>query len=171
MNNAQKRASANDSVARRWLRAIEATAPIAQNPYRILHHDIEELAAKRGNAPALLSDRECLSYAEVAERSNRYARWALGEALAKGETVCLLMLNRPEYLAIWLGITRIGGVVALLNTNLTGPSLANSIDIVAPSHVIVASELVDSLATALPELKSKPTIWIHGDSGKSYRRI
>ena len=28
------------------------------------------------------------------------------------------MPNRPEYLAIWLGITRVGGVVALLNTNL-----------------------------------------------------
>ena len=32
--------------------------------------------------------------------------------------VALLMPNRAEYLAIWLGITRIGGVVALINTNL-----------------------------------------------------
>ena len=30
------------------------------------------------------------------------------------------MPNRPEFLALWLGVTRIGGVVALLNTNLTG---------------------------------------------------
>ena len=54
------------------------------------------------------------------------------QGLAKGETVCLLMPNRPEYMAIWLGITRVGGVVALLNTNLIGPALAHCINIVAP---------------------------------------
>ncbi len=30
------------------------------------------------------------------------------------------MSNRAEYLAAWLGITRIGGVAALINTNLGG---------------------------------------------------
>ena len=52
-------------------------------------------------------------------RSNRYARWAWRKAKGKGDTICL-MPNRPEFLALWLGVTRIGGVVALLNTNLTG---------------------------------------------------
>ena len=61
--------------------------------------------------------------------------------LAKGETVCLMMPNRPEYMAIWLGITSVGGVVSLINTQLRGPSLAHCIDIVAPKHVIVAAEL------------------------------
>ena len=30
------------------------------------------------------------------------------------------MPNRPEYMAIWLGITRVGGVVSLINTQLRG---------------------------------------------------
>ncbi len=29
-----------------------------------------------------------------------------------------MMLNCPDYLAIWLGLTRVGVRVALLNTNL-----------------------------------------------------
>ncbi len=33
--------------------------------------------------------------------------------LPKGATVALMMRNRPEYAAIWLGLTRIGAVVAL----------------------------------------------------------
>ena len=103
---------------------------------------IEELARNAGDAPALLSDRESFSYRELAARANRYARWALQQGLAKGDVVCLLMPNRPEYLAIWLGITRVGGVVALLNTNLVGASLAHCIDIVEPKHVIVAAELL-----------------------------
>ena len=66
--------------------------------------------------------------------------WARANGLAKGDTVCLLMPNRPEYMAIWLGITSAGGVVALVNTNLTGPSLAHCINIVEPEHVIVAAD-------------------------------
>ena len=131
----------NGSAAKAWLRALELTAPIARNRDRILPTVIEELAARFGDAPALLSDRECLTYRALAERSNQYARWALEQGLAKGDVVCLLMPNRPEYMAIWLGITSVGGVVALLNTNLAGPSLAHCINIVAPKHLIVAAEL------------------------------
>ncbi len=90
-----------------------------------------------GDTPALLSDRECMTYRALAERSNQYARWALEQGLAKGDVVCLLMTNRPEYFAIWLGITSVGGVVSLLNTNLVGPSLAHCIDVVSPKHLIV----------------------------------
>src|SRR5439155_719968 len=132
------------------LHALALTAPIASHPRRILPGVIEELAESCAEAQALLSDRERLTYRALAERSNRYARWALEQGLAKGETVCLLMPNRPEYMAIWLGVTRVGAVVSLLNTNLVGPSLAHCIKIVAPRHIIVAAELIDRLATALP---------------------
>jgi fatty-acyl-CoA synthase len=159
------------SAAKAWLRALELTAPIASQPRRILANVIEELAAARGEAPALLSDRERLTYRELAERSNRYARWALQQGLAKGETVCLLMPNRPEYMAIWLGVTRVGAVVSLLNTNLVGPSLAHCIDIVAPRHIIVAAELVDRLATALPGPAGGTQIWVHGAAAGSFPRI
>ncbi len=84
------------------------------------------------------------------EEANRYSRWAL-ERLAKGDVVCLLMPNRPEYIAIWLGITRMGAVVALINTNLVGASLAHAITSVSPRHVIVTSELERQLREAFPE--------------------
>ena len=100
-------------MSKAWLRALELTAPIASHPHRILPTVIEELAEQFGEAPALLSDRECLTYRVLAERSNRYARWALDQRLTKGDAVCLFMPNRPEYMAIWLGITRAGGVVSL----------------------------------------------------------
>jgi len=162
------------SVAKRWLRALELTAPIANHPDRVFPVVIEELAARLGEAPALLSDRECLTYDALARRSNQYARWALSQGLAKGDTVCLLMPNRPEYMAIWLGIIKVGGVVALINTNLAGPSLAHCINIVAPKHIIAATELVDRLTSAFSDSNCAPPIWIHGDcctSDTSYRRM
>ena len=151
-------------------RALKMTTPIARNPTRVFPVVIEELADRFGDAPALISDRERLSYRALAERANRYARWAPGENLAKGETVCLLMPNRPEYMAAWIGITSAGGVAALINTNLVGTALAHCIDIVAPKHVIVAAELAAEFSTARALLKTRPKIWSYGDSA-DYPRL
>ncbi|HVY59750.1 MAG TPA: long-chain-acyl-CoA synthetase [Xanthobacteraceae bacterium] len=153
------------------LRALRMTTPIAKNPTRVFPRVLDELAERFGERPALISDRETFSYRTLSERANRYARWAQAHRIAKGETVCLLMPNRPEYLAIWLGITGAGGVVALLNTNLTGPSLAHCIDVVAPTHVIVAAELAPAFTGCIPFLKSRPKVWSHGDAKGATARI
>src|SRR5690606_20578820 len=144
------------------LRALRMTTHIAKNPARIFPNVIEELAARHGDAPALLSARENFSFRQLFERSNRYSRWALGERIARGDTVCLLMPNRPEFMAVWLGITRVGGVTALLNTNLVGPSLAHCVDIVSPKHIVVAEELIGAFDSIRPLLKCNPKVWIHG---------
>ncbi|HWB97337.1 MAG TPA: long-chain-acyl-CoA synthetase [Bryobacteraceae bacterium] len=165
------RPSGAATAAKSWSRALELTAGIADAPRRTFPAVVDELAAKSGDAPALLSDRERFSFSGLAERSNRYARWAIGNGLAKGDTVCLLMSNRPEYMAIWLGITRIGAVVALLNTNLSGASLAHCINVVEPKHIIAEEQLVEALGSALPELAGSPEIWIHGAAKDHFRRI
>ena len=161
----------NGSNSKAWVRALELTAPIARHRDHVMPNVIEELAAKWGYAPALLSDRERMTYRELSERSNRYARWALDRNLAKGEVVALLMTNRPEYIATWLGITSVGGVVALLNTNLIGPSLAHCINVASPKHLIVAAEFLEQLTTALADLSGTPNIWTHGVDHDLFRRI
>jgi len=159
---AKPRTGGKDSALRDWVRALEATAPIAGNPQRILPRVIEELAETRGDATALLAAGECLTYRTLDDRANRYARWALEQNLGKGEAVCLVMPNRPEYLAIWLGITKVGGVVSLINANLRGTALAHCLDIVKPRHIIVAAELCDEVRAALASMTSQPKIWSHG---------
>ena len=163
--------SGRDTALRDWVRALEATAPIAREPQRTLARVIEEIAQSRPDAPALSSAAESFSYAAFAARINRYARWALAQDLAKGDVVGLMMPNRPEYLAIWLGLTSAGVVVALLNTNLRGPALAHCIDAVVPKHVIVAAELADAFRSAADTMTSRPKIWSHGDAGGSDARI
>ena len=61
-----------------------------------------------------------LTYRQLDARANRYARWALARGLGKGDAVALMMPNRPEYMAIWFGLTRAGVGDALINTNLAG---------------------------------------------------
>jgi fatty-acyl-CoA synthase len=154
-----------NSALRDWVRALEATTPIASHPRRLLCHVIEELAQRQPEAPALLGGGESFSYRALAARANRYARWALDQNLGQGETVCLMMPNRPEYMAVWLGLTNVGVVVSLINTQLRELSLAHCIDIVAPKHVIVAAEYGAAFRIAAAQLMSRPKIWTHGDDG------
>jgi len=159
------------SAAGAWLRALELTAPIAGNRNRTLPVVIEEAAARFGESPALLSDRGNLTYRALAERANQYARWALSQGLAKGDTVCLLMANQPEYMAIWLGITSTGVAVSLLNTHLVGASLAHCIRVVSPKLIIATADSVDALTTALTHLDFSPGIWTYDAKGSPFPRI
>ena len=154
-----------------WVRALEMTAPIAQNPERTLPVLVDELAERFSDSTALLSRDQSLSYRALGYRASQYARWAGGQGVSFGDVVCLHMANCPEYFAIWLGITRVGGIVALLNTNLVGDSLAYAINVVKPKHVIVGAELVETYAAVERELAPGIRSWAYGENRRGISRI
>jgi len=153
------------------LRTLHRVTAIAKNPTHTYPQVVEELAEKYGDKPAVLSDHETLTYRDYDRRANRYARWAMQNSVAKGDTVCLFMPNRPEYLAIWLGVARAGGVTALINTGQAGASLAHSVNIVKPRHIIVAAELAEAYRSAMPHLEGSPQLWIYGPTEVNAPRI
>jgi len=156
------------SVARRWLRAIELTSRVEADPSRLFADIVEEWSRRQPDRPALISETEILSYRMLTERINRYARWALSVGIQAGDTVCLMMPCRPDYIAAWLGIGKVGGVTALVNTKLVGQSLSHCINLADADHVILASDLRDVFEAALPHLKRVPKMWIHaGRSGEA----
>ena len=153
---------AKPSAAKSWLKAIERTSRIESAPKLLFADIVEGFAARQPQHPALLSDAETLSYAELNRRINRYARWALQAGIKRGDTVCLFLPSCPDYVAAWLGIGRIGGVAALINTKLVGTSLAHCVNVAAADHVILAADLAGLFETALPYLGRVPKIWLHG---------
>lgn len=152
------------SPSKIWLKAIELTARIEALPGRLFADVIDDWAQRQPDRLALLTDDTSLDYAALSKRINRYARWARSVGLAKGDTVALIMPNCVDYVAAWLGISRVGGVVALLNTKLVGPSLAHCIFVAKPAHIIAAHELMGTLDGAAPHLNTEPKVWTHGDS-------
>ena len=64
-----------------WVEALAATAEIGKAPHRLLCDVISSRAGTHGAAPALLSDRECFTFAELDSRIAAYARWAVAEGL------------------------------------------------------------------------------------------
>jgi fatty-acyl-CoA synthase len=150
------------SAAKSWLKAIELTSRIEADPSRLFADIVEDWSKRQPDHPALIAEAATFSYRTLAGRVNRYARWALSAGIEAGDTVCLIMPGRPDYLAAWLGITKVGGVVALINTRLVGLSLSHCINVADADHVILADELSEMFETALPYLNRAPKIWIQG---------
>jgi fatty-acyl-CoA synthase len=144
-----------------WIRALERTASINRLGVT-LPVLIGRLAREFDAAPALVSPEATLSYRELAIRSNQYARWGLAQGLQPRDCVGLMMTNCAEYMAIWLGLTRIGVVVGLINTNLAGDALVHSINIVAPRAVIVGSDVAPRLTEVRARLGKGLSCRVHG---------
>jgi fatty-acyl-CoA synthase len=150
------------STAKSWLKAIELTSRIETDPHRLFADLVEDWAARQPDRASLLSDRESLSYRDLNERINRYARWAQASGIGRGETVGLFLPGQPDYLAAWLGLTKAGVVAALINTRLVGSSLAHCIDVAEARHIIVGHDLADAFEDVRPRLKRAPNVWWHG---------
>jgi fatty-acyl-CoA synthase len=173
VEQATKRPPGKPSAAKAWLKALELTARIEANPHRLFADIVEDWALRQPDRPALLSDAEMLSYRALTERVNRYARWALAEGVGAGDTICLFMQGCPDYIAAWLGITRVGGVVALINTQLVGPSLSHCINAAAADHIILGHDLAATFENVLPWLQRVPKVWRHGagSGGKALNAV
>ena len=156
--------------AQDWARALETIGRATRDPERILTRAIAEWACRYGDAPALLSDREDFSFRALQARMNQYSNWALDAGVAPGETVALLMGNRPEYFAIWLGLIQVGAIVALLSPGLSGPSLIHALTVARARRVIVAAENAARCMETLADQQGVE-VWIHGAGGSDVRRI
>lgn len=151
-----------ESVNKAWLRALDLTGRIGKDPGRILSEVVEEQALARPAAAALVGEGGELPYGELAVRQRRYARWALAQGLEKGEVVALLAHNQPDYMAAWLGLTSVGVVVALLNTNLPSEALGHSLRTVAPRRLIATDELAPVARAAVAAMAEPAELWLLG---------
>lgn len=127
---------------------------------------IEDLARRMPRNPAVLCDEETLDYRALNERANRFANWARGLGVNRGDVVGVLMENRTDYIAAWLGMAKLGAVSALFNTNLRGPALAHTMAVANARHLIVGAELVDAFAQIRKDLDLPPTPWVLGEASE-----
>lgn len=73
-----------------------------------------------------------------------------------------MMGNCAEYAAIWLGLTRLGVVVALINTQLPARALAHCLRVAGAGTVVVSSAFAENCLAAVTLLEKPPAVSIHG---------
>lgn len=82
-----------------------------------------------------------LTFTELEQLSNRVANYFQAQGLQKGDVVAIFMNNRIDYVAFWLGLSKLGVVSALINYNLRLQPLGHCVAISKAKMLIVDSDL------------------------------
>ncbi|KAI9020681.1 hypothetical protein CLU79DRAFT_703920 [Phycomyces nitens] len=73
---------------------------------------------------------------QLEKASNKMAHWLLSLNIQKNDVVCMMHQNHPTFYIVLLAISKIGAIPALINTNLSGDSLAHCITVAKATMLI-----------------------------------
>jgi acyl-CoA synthetase (AMP-forming)/AMP-acid ligase II len=85
---------------------------------------VDDAAQRHGSAEALVDGTLRLTYGQLAEEVDRYARGFLATGLGAGDRVAVWAPNCAEWMLAALGLLRAGGVLVPLNTRFKGGEAA-----------------------------------------------
>ncbi|MFL5298379.1 MAG: long-chain-acyl-CoA synthetase [Phenylobacterium sp.] len=152
----------------RTLARVKSIAPDSPN---LICDDVQAAVEKWRDRQALTFEGRTVTYGELDAIANRFAHWAKGLNLRRGQTVALFMPNRLEYFCVWYGLSKIGVVTALINSQLSGLALAHCLGISGASQVIVDPETSPVFEAAIPLLEKPLQQWILGPAHGGQRDL
>lgn len=117
---------------------------------------LEDRAAKNGQSPAIIFEDRLYSWSEANAEANRWANFFVSLGIGKGDSVALLLDNRPEFLFALSGLNRLKAVAALINTNISGKGLVHAMEISNSVACIVGSEHAKKLDEVADDLGTLP---------------
>ncbi len=107
---------------------------------------LEEQAARFGDRVFLIYGEQRFSYAEVDARANQVAHALHARGLRCGDVCALALENRPEFFFYWFGLAKLGVVVAVINTQVSGRPLAHALETTGARAVVVGEECIENFA-------------------------
>ena len=116
---------------------------------------LEKQAAKYKDKPLILFEDRAISYTLFNETANRYSHLFQKRGFIKGDTVAVLMDNRPEFMIVHAGLAKIGVIPALLNNNIKGQTLIHAINIAEARALIVGAEYLGEYLKIKNDVKLK----------------
>src|SRR5512134_2694298 len=102
-----------------------------------------------------------LSYRELEALANRFARALSRLGVKKGDRVCLLTANCPEYVIAFYAIARIGAVVSPMNPSYREREIAYQLEDSDAVAIVVHNDLlplVEAVRDQAPQLRHVITI-------------
>lgn len=122
---------------------------------------LQQQASKTPEAVALVFEGQAWTYAELNAWANRFAQMLQQRGIGAGDTVGILVENRPLVLAAALGTVKLGAVAAMLNHQQRGEVLAHSLSLTGPKLMLVGEECAAAWksVTALKQCAKPPVLW------------
>jgi fatty-acyl-CoA synthase len=132
---------------------------------------IEESIDKFPNNIAIEFEDKSYTYSDLDKESNQVANWAIKKGYKTGDVVALLMENKPEFIFIWLGLSKLGITIACLNNNIKSKSLAHCIKTSKSKSLILSSDLIDNYSSAEDLIDNQLSVYVSGDKVQGFENI
>ena len=113
---------------------------------------VEENARRHGSHNAIVCEGKEVNWTEFNALANQYADAMRDQGLVRNDRVCVMMENRIEFLALLVGLNKLGVTAGLLNTNLTGRSLEHCINVIEAKKCIFGGECAAAVAQVQADL-------------------
>lgn len=128
---------------------------------------VQGTTAKHPHHSAIVFEDKALDWQQFNALANRYAHAMKALGFKRGDTVSVLMENRVEYLAVVVGLNKLGVCAALINTSLTERPLTHCMSVTRSKGCIVGEERQDSIDGVRhnPELKGLSNYLFVADTG------
>ncbi len=110
----------------------------------------EDRVRKSADEPFIYFEGKRITFGEMNAAANRLVRTVLDAGVHRGETVALMMGNRPEYLMVWLGLAKAGIVTAFVNPGARGRVLAHALEQTRSRALIYGPECLEHVETLSP---------------------
>ncbi len=143
----------------RSLRALGRCKPDDINSIGLM---LQTQARLRPDDPALRFESRQWTYGEFNRWANRIAAVFRGFGVGPGDTVAILMDNRPELLAFVAGTVKLGAVAAMINYKQRGEVLAHSLGLAGAKLLIADANSAAHADAALPFLDQIPQCYLTG---------
>ncbi len=118
-------------------------------------------AERRPAQTAVLFGQRRLSYAQLHERSNRFASGLAALGVGAGDRVAALLHNGPAFLEALWGCAKLGAIFVPVNFRLAAPEVGRIIDACTPRLLLAGTSFKELLATlhAQPNFPAQ-VIWV-----------
>jgi long-chain acyl-CoA synthetase len=116
---------------------------------------LDNSARRFGEKTAIVMGERRVTYAQLDEDANRVAHALINLGLKKGERVATLQASNPEFVTIFFGIMKAGGIAVPLDSRYVADELAVLFEDCRPRVLVVENPPLTSL---LPDMKRFKTI-------------
>ncbi|XP_055605890.1 long-chain fatty acid transport protein 4-like [Uranotaenia lowii] len=123
-----------------------------------------EYVAKQPDKPCFIFEGREWTFKEVNDYSNRIANVFHSHGYKQGDVVGLLLENRPEFVATWLGLSKLGAIIPLINHNLRKNALVHSVTVAKCNALIYGEALRDAVSEITESLPSSTAMYQFNDS-------
>jgi crotonobetaine/carnitine-CoA ligase len=132
---------------------------------------LQEKAQKNKGKVFLLFEEEKITFDQFNEMTNRVANGLLGLGIKKGAKIAIMLPNCPDYLYLWFGVAKMGGIMVPLNVSWKGELLKYILNHSDSETVVVEESLLPQIEELLEKLPRVRQIFVRGSKNLFGRKI